>query len=136
MVTFDEQSVTRFGGLAVVQHWLGETGFKERLRRSLRGLADTMASGYHTLVFVLILHYLLGWRRLSELEHYRDDPMLARTVGLQWLPSVSALSRLDQTPAAIVDRLRGFVRDAVVERIRKSGLRRVTLDFDGTVQST
>jgi hypothetical protein len=135
-VTFDEQSVTRFGGLALLQHWLAEAGFKERLRRSFRGLIDMTAFGYHNLVFVLIIHYLLGWRRLSEHDHYRDDPMLARTLGLRWLPSVSALRRLDQAPAAIVDRLRGFVRDGVVERIRASGLRRVTLDFDGTVQST
>jgi len=62
--------------------------------------------------------------------------MLARTVRLQRLPSMSALSCLDQAPAAIVDRLRGFVRDGVVERIRASGLRSITLDFDGTVQST
>jgi len=135
-VTFDEQSVTRFGGLASLQRWLAETGFKERLRRSLRGLADTTAFDYPHLVLVLILHYLLGWRRLSELDHDRDDPMLARTVRLQRLPSMSALSCLDQAPAAIVDRLRGFVRDGVVERIRASGLRSITLDFDGTVQST
>ena len=135
-VTFDEQSVTRFGGLAVLQRWLGETGFKERLRRSLRGLVDPTAFGYPNLVLVLIVHYLWGWRRLSELDDYRDDPMLARTLGLRWLPSVSALSRLDRAPAAIIERLRGFVRDGIVERIRASGLRRVTLDFDGTVQST
>jgi len=62
--------------------------------------------------------------------------MIARTLGLRWLPSVSALSRLDRDPAAIVERLRGFVRDGTVERIWASGLRRVTLDFDGTLQST
>lgn len=135
-VTFEDQSLTRFAGLAVLQRWLADTGFKERLRRALRGVSDATSYGYHALVLVLILHYLLGWRRLQEVADYRDDPMVARTLGLQRLPSVAALSRLDRAPPALVEHLRGFMRDGVAERITASGLRTVTLDFDGTVQST
>jgi len=135
-VTFEDQSLTRFAGLAVLQRWLVATGFKERLRRALRGLGDATSYGYHGLILVLILHYLLGWRRLQELADYSDDPMVARTLGLQRLPSVATLSRLDRAPPATVERLRGFMRDGVAERVRASRLRTVTLDFDGTVQST
>jgi len=76
----------------------------------------------------------LGWRRLPELAGDRDGAMVARTLGLQRLASVATLSRVDRAPPAMVERLRGFVRDGVAERIRASRLRStVTLDFDGTV---
>lgn len=135
-VTFEDQTLTRFGGLAVVQDWFVHTRFRERLGAALRGIPDATSFGYPLLFMTLVVHYLLGYRRLQEVTDYADDPMIARTLGARALPSVSTLSRLGHAPAALVERLRGFVRAGVTERIRQAGLGRVTLDFDGTVQST
>jgi len=135
-VTFKDQSLTRFGGLAIVQDFFTQTGFRDRLRSALRGIADAGSYGYDRLVLVLIVHHLLGYRLLREIDDYADDAMAARTVGLKRLPSVATLSRIGHAPAALVSRLRTFVADGVIRRIRDSGLRTVTLDFDGSVQST
>lgn len=135
-VTFEDQQLTRFGGLAVIAAFFARIGFNERLRQALRGVADAGCYGYDRLVGVLVVHQLLGFRELRELDHYRDDPLVRRVVGLERLPSVSTLSRLGQAPAAVVERLRGLLGRGVIARIRASRLRRVTLDFDGSVQST
>lgn len=135
-VTFEDQTLTRFGGLAVLQDWLVNTRFRDRLGAALRGIPDATSFGYPLLFMTLVVHYLLGYRRLQEVGDYADDPMIARTLGARAVPSVSTLSRLGRAPAAMVDRLREFVRTGVTERLRQAGLRTVTLDFDGTVQST
>jgi hypothetical protein len=135
-VTFEDQQLTRFGGLALIGDFWARIGFNERLRQTLRGIGDASSYGYDRLVGVLVLHQLLGFRELAELDHYRDDPLVRRALGLEQLPSLSTLSRIGHAPVALVTRLRGFLADGVIRRIRDSGLATITLDFDGSVQST
>ena len=63
--------------------------------------------------------------------------MVKRLLGLKRLPDVATLSRmLKDADAKSVERLRGLLRQMVSDRLRKLALARVTLDFDGSVQST
>ena len=53
------------------------------------------------------------------------------------LPDVATLSRmLEDADEKSVERLRRLLRRLVVDRLRELALSRVTLDFDGSVQST
>ena len=38
--------------------------------------------GHHLIVLLLIVHLLLGFRRLREVDYYRDDPLVLRLLGL------------------------------------------------------
>jgi hypothetical protein len=68
---------------------------------------------------------------------YREDPMVLRLLHLLRLPHVSIVSRALKTmDAKVVEQLRALVREMVLDRLVETGLRRVTLDFDGSVQST
>jgi hypothetical protein len=50
--------------------------------------------GRHLVVLLLIVHLLLGFRRLREVDYYRDDPIVLRLMGLRKLPDAStAISR-------------------------------------------
>jgi hypothetical protein len=88
-------------------------------------------------VLLLVVHVLLGYRKLREMEYYRDDPMVLRLLGLTRLPDVSTVSRrlgsLDGESCGQVRRLSG---ELVLERLAEERLGRATLDFDGSVFST
>ena len=43
--------------------------------------------------FQLILHLLLGFRELRDSQHYEDDPLVKRILGLNRLPDVATISR-------------------------------------------
>jgi hypothetical protein len=80
---------------------------------------------------------LLGFRNLRDSRAYRDDPLVKRLLGLSRLPDVSTLSRLLQhAEVRTVENVRRLLRDLVFERLASLGLTRLTLDFDGSVQST
>ena len=85
----------------------------------------------------MILHLLLGYRELRESRYYRDDPLVKRLLGLQRLPDVATLSRmLKEADARSVANLRELSARLLFERLAQLGLPRITLDFDGSVQST
>jgi hypothetical protein len=110
---------------------------KKRLRGCLRHLAGSQAFGPATIFLLLIVHILVGCRELRELRSYRDDPLVQRLLGLKRLPDVATLSRmLKEADARSVENLRRCMREMVFQRLILLGLTRLTLDFDGSVQST
>ncbi len=134
---FEEQQLTSFGGIIVFQKLFEKLNLKERLRQCC---AHLLAKNlYHPAVIVqlLIVHLLLGFRKLRDIEFYEDDPLIQRVLGLKVLPDVSTISRIlvafdDQAIAAH----HGLNREQVLRRMEKEGLRRITVDFDGSVLST
>jgi hypothetical protein len=42
---------------------------------------------------LLVVHLLLGHRRLHDIRYYNDDPTVRRLLGLSRLPDVATLSR-------------------------------------------
>ena len=88
-------------------------------------------------MLLLIVHLIIGHRRLRDIAYYRDDAMVKRILGLKQLPDVSIISRsLASTDETCVEKVRSESRDLVIERLSTEGLSRVTLDFDGSVLST
>ena len=72
--------------------------------------------GRHLMVLLLIVHLLLGFRRLSEVDYYRDDPLVLRLMGLRRLPDVSTISRaLSQMESEGVENLRNLCSSFVIE---------------------
>jgi hypothetical protein len=86
---------------------------------------------------LLIAHLVLGFRRLREIDYYRDDPLVLRLMGLRKLPDVSTISRaLSQMESEGVEKFRNLSRSLVIEALKRERLPRLTLDFDGSVTST
>ena len=80
-VRFAEHALTSFGGLVVFQAFLQSIDLRARLRASLRHLSSSAAYDFSRIVLLLIVHTLLGWRRLRDLDYYRDDPFVLRVLG-------------------------------------------------------
>jgi hypothetical protein len=88
-------------------------------------------------LLTLIVHLLLGYRKLRDLDYYRDDPMVKRILGLNRLPDVSTVSRaLASADQTSIEKIRAVCRELVLERLEGLCISRITMDFDGTVCST
>jgi hypothetical protein len=88
-------------------------------------------------VRLLIVHLLLGYRRLQSMRYYQDDPMVRRLLGLERLPDVATVSRtLAGVDERSVTQLRQLNRQRVLDQLSRLQLARMTLDFDGSVLST
>jgi len=136
-IRFEQQRLTSFAGLVLFQPFLATLGLTARLARCFRHLRAGKVYGRATVFFQLILHLLLGYRDLRESAYYRDDPMVQRLLGLKRLPDVATLSRmLKEADTKSIERLRRLMRRLVMDRLGELALARVTLDFDGSVQST
>ena len=136
-VQFDEQPLTLFSGLIVFQRLFIHLALKEKLRHCFRHLTGNPTYKHHLVVLLLIVHRLLGFRDLRDVQYYHHDDMVKRTLGLKILPNISTVSRrLASADPASVHRLRGVNRSLVLDRLTRDHFSRITLDFDGSVLST
>ncbi len=129
--------MTSFGGLVVFQHLFERLGLSEQLSACCRHLKPKHFYSYATILQCLVVHLLIGCRKLREIDFYRHDPMVLRTTGLKRLPSVATMSRmLRGFDAQTVSELRATNRNLILQRLGKQAFTTLTLDFDGSVQST
>ena len=88
-------------------------------------------------MMLLVVHLIIGHRKLRDIDYYRDDEMVKRVLGLKRFPNVATISRaLSSADAPSVEKVRAQSTNGVIERLCAEGLSRVTLDFDGSVLST
>jgi hypothetical protein len=134
VIRFEDQKLTSFSGLLIFQTLFMRLGLKARLKKCFSHLKISPIFGRHLVVLLLIVHLLLGFRRLREIDFYRDDPLVLRLLGLRKLPDVSTISRtLSQMQWEEVDKVRDVSRSLVVQGLEREQLPRLTFDFDGSV---
>jgi hypothetical protein len=134
---FEDQRLTSFSGLVLLQALFRFLHLRVGLEKCFAHVSKGLIVGLPKMTMLLILHLMLGHRRLRDLDRYRDDPLVARCLGLRRLPHVSTVSRslmrVDRKAIAKVQQLNQTV---VLDRLQKEALARVTLDFDGSVISS
>ena len=134
---FEDQQLTSFSGLVLIQQLFTHLNLKQQLRDCFRHLKTHPIFGWPTIVLLLIVHALLGYRDLRHMQYYHDDPLVTRLLGLARLPDVATLSRmLASADPQSVHRLRHLLPTLVSVRLKALQLPRVTLDFDGSVIGT
>jgi len=134
---FEGQQLTSYSGLIVFQKLFSRLDLKGRLRRCFRHLDGSAIYGLRSVAEQLIVHFLLGYRELRDCRHYRDDPIVQRLLGLRSLPDVSVISRtLAGADERSVEKFLREFRTLVLDRLRVLALPTLTVDFDGSVQST
>jgi len=136
-IRFEDQQLTSFAGLVIIQALFSRLRLKDRLRTCFDHLTAVPIFGPHVIVLILVVHLMIGCRRLRDMDYYRDDPMVKRLLGLNRLPDVATVSRaLGVVDRESVEKIRELCRAMVIERVRALGLWRLTLDFDGSVYWT
>jgi hypothetical protein len=136
-IRFEDQKLTSFSGLLIFQLLFKRIDLKQRLKKCFAHLKVSPIFGRHLVVMLLIVHLLIGFRRLREVDYYRDDPIVLRLLGLNSLPDVSTISRaLSDMEFKEVENIRNLLRSLVIEGLIRENLPRLTLDFDGSIQSS
>ena len=91
---FEDQRLTSFAGLVVLQRFFQLLQLKRRLQQCFRHLSGGKVFDRATIFLQLILHVILGYRELRDAVHYQEDPLVQRVLGLKTLPDVATLSRM------------------------------------------
>jgi hypothetical protein len=134
---FESQQLTAFGGLIILQEFFSTLRLVDRLRGVFHRRQSGKVYRPHKLFLQLVVHLLLGFRSLRQVACYEEDPLVKRMVGMDRIAAPSTISRMLRgcSDAEIVN-LRRTSTLIVLERLQCLGLPRITLDFDGSVQST
>jgi Transposase DDE domain group 1 len=136
-IKFEDQRLTSFAGIVLYQPVLQQLQIKERLKKCFTHLKVSEIFGHPVIMLLLVLHLVMGYRKLRDLDYYQDDPLVKRLLGLQRLPNVATVSRaLRAVDQGAIEKVRGLVRDLVIQRLQQWSPARLTLDFDGSVIST
>lgn len=136
-IKFEDQQLTSFSGLLIFQLLFKRIGLRAKLKECFSNLKVSPIFGHHLIVMLLVVHLILGFRRLREIDYYRDDPLVLRLMGLKKLPDVSTISRsLSQMDTQSITNLRRLSRSFVINGLKRELFPRLTLDFDGSVLST
>lgn len=137
LVFAPESRLTSYAGIVVFQSLFVRLDLKARLRSCFDRPGAQAIFHPAGVMMLLVVHLLLGFRRLRGLQYYQGDPLVARLLGWKKLPDVSTVSRsLASMAQDSVDAVRALVRRMVTDRLAAEPLARVTVDFDGSVQST
>ena len=139
-IRFEQQSslqLTSFAGLTAFATLLKQLDLKRRLYNACykrRG-----SSSYHpsSIFLVLVTHAILGFSRLRDVDGYKNDPLVLRLLNLRQMPSVPTISRcLSQFDDSTLDKIADLSQELVFNALRRSNLRRICIDFDGSVCPT
>jgi hypothetical protein len=122
----------------VYQTLLSRIGLKQQLSGCFRHLTVSPIFGHGVVVLLLLVHLLLGYRRLQDMRYYQEDPMIHRLLWLKRLPDVATAAGRwrEGLDDASVTNLHRLIRQRVLDQLSALELARVTLDFDGSVLST
>ncbi len=136
-ITFEERQLTSFAGILIFQLLFKRLGLKNRLKKCFSHLKSSPIFGHHIIVLLLIVHLILGFRRIRDVDYYREDPMVLRLMGLKKLPDASTISRsLSLLDDKSVHNIRRLSRSFVISGLQREQFPRLTMDFDGSVLTT
>ena len=134
---FAHEGLTSHAGLEFVRRYLGTSGVGALLRQRIGTALPRTDFGVPRMVLVLLALLISGGRRLRHLRYLDGDPMVLRLCGLTRLPTPRTVSRwLCAFRARHLPRLHALNAAVVARAIRHTGVRRLTIDVDGSVVST
>lgn len=133
-IRFRNNHLTSFAGIVVFQALFAKLNFYSRLAECFQHLRFSPSYRVDRIFLVLILHVMLGFRRLRELAYYKEDPMVLRTLGLKRMPNVSTITRcLAHLDSSSFLSARRLSKEIVFDRLKACQFARLTVDFDGSV---
>ncbi len=134
---FERPGLTSYAGLEFVRRYVRSLGLVRVLRRELQPHLPATDFGVPAMILVVLTLLVSGGRRLRHLGYLDGDPLVTRLCGLTRLPTPRTVGRwLATLRARHLPRLLRVNAWVVAQAIRRAGLRRLTVDVDGSVVST
>ena len=136
-VRSSSRKITSYAGLELVREYLVQSGFRDHMSRLLKGALPSSDYGARRLILLILGLLIAGGRRLWHLRYVDEDPILQRLAGLNRLPSPMTVGRwLRRFTLEHVALLLALNAEITTAAVRALGLRRMTVDVDGSVLST
>ena len=115
---FEDQRLSSFSGSVVLQAFFQKLRLKDRLQECFAHRDEALVVGFRSVVLILIVHLMLGYRRLRDIDRYREDPVVLRTLGLKRMPHISTISRtLSRVDRGSAEKVRQLSRELVMARL-------------------
>lgn len=134
---WDDQQLTSFAGLVVFQQLFSDLQLKRRICSCFSHRKVSPIFSTTSIVLLLIVNLILGYRRLRDVQYIKDDPIVLRLLGMKKMPGVSTISRqLGSLDDRSVEKVHRLQRTLVLDGLEREQLPRITLDFDGSVLGT
>jgi hypothetical protein len=129
--------LTSFAGLELVRRYFRQLGLFEKIRRHAGTTAPGSDYGVVGMIMVLLTLLIVGGRRVWHVAYVTNDPVVRRVTGLRQLPVARTIGRwLAGFRARHLEALRKLNAELVTGAIERLGLKRLTIDVDGSVVST
>ena len=90
-IRFEDQQITSFSGLLIFQLFFTKINLKQQLKNCFSHLKVSPIFGRHFVVLLLIVHLLLGFRRLREVDYYK-----AKKGARSYYPLFCTVAQTDQ----------------------------------------
>jgi hypothetical protein len=134
---FGRDGLTSYAGLELVRRYFAWSGLVALLRRELRATLPRSDFGVIRMVLVVLVLIISGGRRVRHLLFIAEDPVVLRLCGLRRMPTPRSVGRwLAQLRARHLPALQRVNALIAAKAIASGGLRRLTIDVDGSVVST
>ena len=136
-IEFTDQKLTSFSGLELFNRYFRAIDLRGQIKKAFRRLEIGGDYKAPELILSFVSLWLAGGSRLRHVRYLANDWLIKRVTGVKRLANERTLSRWLKrfTPGALAAVL--SLNEAMVLGALKSlELRRITLDFDGTVLST
>jgi hypothetical protein len=134
---FTRSGLTSFAGLELVRRYFRQLGLIDKIRRHVGANAPSTDYGIVGMILVVLTLLLVGGRRVWHVAYVANDPLVRRVTGLRQLPVARTIGRwlagFRVRHLGGLERLNAEVVAAAIERL---GLKRLTIDVDGSVVST
>ncbi len=135
-IKFAKEQMTSYGGLVIFKPLLERLQLAQKLDCCCRHLQVGSHYRFGRIVQLLVIHIVLGFRPLRDIDFYKEDPLVRQMAGMKRLPSGPTISRmLEQFDGRSLLGLEKINAQLVLQRLAQEGLARITLDFDGSVLS-
>ena len=134
---FGRDGLTSYAGLELVRRYLVSLRVVALLRRELGQTMPHSDFGAARMVLLVLALIISGGRRLRHILFVAEDPVVLRLCGLTRMPTPRTVGRwlgeIRATHLPALQRINGLI---AARAIRAAGLRRLTIDVDGSVVST
>jgi hypothetical protein len=137
-IQFVDQKLTSFSGLELLNRYFRAIGLREQIKAAFGG-ATQIGGDYRVseLLLTLVSMWFCGGNRLRHVRYLCSDWMVKRVVGVKRMATERTLSRwLKKFTAPALNSLLCMNSTLVLRTLASLQLKRITLDFDGTVLST
>ena len=92
-IKFEGQKLSSYSGLVLFKQFFDDINLKGRLYSCFHHLSKKSVIGFERILLILIINFILGYRKINDIIRYNNDPLVLRTLGLKNMPLPTTISR-------------------------------------------